>query len=73
MYALVSSESAQVRVIPVAPSGKVKRRAEAIIIIVSNSECFKRTSEHSQEGELPLVVFGVPTVVDGAPRSRNNQ
>jgi hypothetical protein len=38
MYALVSSESAHVAVMPVVPSGKVKRTAEAIVVIIGSSE-----------------------------------
>jgi hypothetical protein len=38
MYALVSSESMHVAVMPVTPSGMVERAAEAIVIIVSGSE-----------------------------------
>jgi hypothetical protein len=36
MYALVSSESAHVTMIPVMPSGTIERTAEAIIVIISN-------------------------------------
>jgi hypothetical protein len=36
MYALVSSESAHVTMMPVVPSGMVGRIAEAIVVIVSD-------------------------------------
>lgn len=38
MYALISSESTHVIVMPVTPSGMVERAAEAIVIIVSGSK-----------------------------------
>jgi hypothetical protein len=38
MYALVNNESTDVTVMPVVPNGKVKRTAEAIVVIVSSSE-----------------------------------
>jgi hypothetical protein len=38
MYALVSSESAHVTMMPLVPNGNDKRIAEAIVIIVSSLE-----------------------------------
>jgi hypothetical protein len=51
MNALVSSESAHVTVMPVVPSGKVKRRAEAIVVIVSNSESKGGENTHKSHQE----------------------
>jgi hypothetical protein len=54
MYALVNSESANVAVTPVVPSGKVKRPAEAIVIIASAAQSERDENTHKSRQNYHL-------------------
>lgn len=72
MYALVSSESMHVTVMPVMSSGMVERAAEATVIIVSRLRV-KRRKHPLLLLETPFVDFEAPILVDGVPKSRKNE